>query len=108
MSDRDRAPQPRFMSAYVRTLIKSAASAHPPSRSQSLRDRFGGRGRVEACRLCPVSAPSRCPSSRLALKTQGKYISPVLLELGWTRKRRWASGGGQYNRFWMPPPTRST
>jgi hypothetical protein len=39
----------------------------------------------------------------VALNTQGKYISPVLLELGWKRKRRWASGGGQYNRYWKPP-----
>lgn len=37
-----------------------------------------------------------------ALGTQGKWISPVLLSIGWTRKRRW-TGGGQYPRFWMPP-----
>jgi hypothetical protein len=28
-----------------------------------------------------------------ALKTQGKYISPVLLELGWRRKRIWSTTG---------------
>lgn len=37
-----------------------------------------------------------------ALKTQGKYISPVLLELGWRRKRIW-SATGQYHRYWEPP-----
>lgn len=37
-----------------------------------------------------------------ALSTQGKYISPVLLELGWQRKRRWNSRG-QYHRYWVPP-----
>ena len=37
-----------------------------------------------------------------ALSTQGKYLSPVLLNLGWQRRRRWASHG-QYNRYWLPP-----
>jgi hypothetical protein len=36
-----------------------------------------------------------------ALGTQGKYISPVLLELGWQRKRKWSSSG-QYHRYWVP------
>ena len=37
-----------------------------------------------------------------ALKTQGKYISPVLLELGWECKRVWSTTG-QYHRYWEPP-----
>jgi hypothetical protein len=37
-----------------------------------------------------------------ALGTQGKYLSPILLSLGWTRKRKW-TGSGQYPRFWVPP-----
>lgn len=37
-----------------------------------------------------------------ALSTQGKYLSPVLLGLGWQRQRRWTSAG-QYNRYWLPP-----
>lgn len=37
-----------------------------------------------------------------ALHTQGRYISPVLLDQGWQRKRRWNSKG-QYHRYWMPP-----
>ena len=105
MSERDRAPQPRFMSAYVRTLIKSAAAAQrAPSRSQSLRDRF-----VEWHRSLPAVSrerPFAMSEFEVALNTQGKYVGPVLLELGWTRKRRWAAGGGQYNRYWVPP-TRS-
>jgi hypothetical protein len=36
-----------------------------------------------------------------ALNTQGKYISPVLLELGWRRKWIWSTTG-QYNRYWEP------
>ena len=37
-----------------------------------------------------------------ALATQGKYLSSILLRLGWRRSRRWTSAG-QYNRYWMPP-----
>ncbi|MGL5839777.1 MAG: hypothetical protein ACRCY3_14895 [Sphingorhabdus sp.] len=37
-----------------------------------------------------------------ALSTQGRYISPVLLSLGWTRQRDWSSKG-QNQRYWVPP-----
>jgi hypothetical protein len=37
-----------------------------------------------------------------ALATQGRYLSPVLLKLGWERRRKW-TGAGQYNRYWVPP-----
>lgn len=37
-----------------------------------------------------------------ALGTQGKYLSPILLSLGWSRKRKWTSRG-QYHRYWVPP-----
>lgn len=37
-----------------------------------------------------------------ALGTQGKHLSPVLLSLGWQRRRKW-TGTGQYPRFWVPP-----
>lgn len=37
-----------------------------------------------------------------ALGTQGKYISAVLLALGWRRKRQW-SNTGRYHRYWVPP-----
>lgn len=36
-----------------------------------------------------------------ALKTQGKYLSPIMLSEGWQRKRKWNSKG-QYHRFWVP------
>ncbi len=41
-----------------------------------------------------------------ALGTQGKHLSPVLLRLGWVRKRRWNSRG-QYHRYWLPFSYRS-
>ena len=36
-----------------------------------------------------------------ALKTQGKYISPILLSEGWQRRRKW-NLKGQYPRYWVP------
>ena len=37
-----------------------------------------------------------------ALGTQGKHLSPIMLALGWVRRRRWSTAG-QYNRYWVPP-----
>ena len=37
-----------------------------------------------------------------ALETQGRYLSPILLSLGWQRRRKWSSRG-QYHRYWVPP-----
>ena len=104
MSERDRAPQPRFMSAYARGLIESTAAAHPPSPRSTLRDRF-----VAWYGDLPAVSHDRAFSMlefERALRTQGRHLSPILLSLGWTRKRRWAAAGGQYNRYWVPP-TRS-
>lgn len=38
----------------------------------------------------------------MALKTQGRYLSPILLRFGWKRRRKWSSQG-QYHRYWTPP-----
>jgi hypothetical protein len=38
----------------------------------------------------------------LALNTQGRHISPVLIALGWVRKRKWDSKQ-HYHRYWVPP-----
>jgi hypothetical protein len=40
-----------------------------------------------------------------ALGTQGKYLSPILLSLGWSRKRKWLNDR-QYHRYWLPPAYR--
>ena len=46
------------------------------------------------------------PASMIAfeqhLGTQGRYISPVLLALGWRRKREWGTTE-RYFRYWTPP-----
>ena len=37
-----------------------------------------------------------------ALGAPGRLLSPVLLALGWERRRKWSSRG-QSPRYWMPP-----
>jgi hypothetical protein len=44
--------------------------------------------------------PFSMVESETALGTRGKYISPVLLALGWQRKRQ-GSSLGQYHRYWV-------
>lgn len=88
------------MSAYIAELNRRVAAPSPPSQSSSLRDRFEQWHRS----LPGVSRDRRYSMVEIevALKTQGKYISPVLLELGWRRKRIWSTSG-QYHRYWVPP-----
>ena len=85
--------------AYIRSL-EQAATRPQLSRSPSLRDRI-----AEWYRGLPaVSRDRRFSMSEIqsALNTQGRFISPVLLELGWRRKRVWSTTG-QYHRYWEPP-----
>lgn len=54
--------------------------------------------------LPPVSRDRRFSMVEIeaALKTQGRYISPIMSKLGWTRKRIWSTRG-QNLRYWVPP-----
>ena len=80
---------------YMKTLTEAQ-----PSQPSSLRERF----ERWYSSLPPVSRDRRFSMSEIeaGLKTQGKYISPVLLGLGWRRKRMWSTTG-QYHRYWEPP-----
>ena len=90
-----------FLRHYAAQLNKQV-EAQRAQRAQpsSMRDRFSRWYDS----LPAVSRERRFAMSELevALKTQGKYISPVLLELGWRRKRIWSTTG-QYHRYWEPP-----
>ena len=91
-----------FLRHYAAQLRKGTeAQRAQPSQPSSLRDRLEAWYRA----LPAVSRDRRFSISEIeaALKTQGKYISPVLLELGWRRKRVWSTTG-QYFRYWVPPP----
>jgi hypothetical protein len=88
------------MSAYIAELNKRLAAQSPPAQPQSLRARF-----LNWYRELPAFTRDRIFSMsefEAALKTTGRFISPVLLELGWRRKRIWSTTG-QYHRYWQPP-----
>ena len=40
-----------------------------------------------------------------ALGVPGRLLSPLLLALGWERRRKWSSKG-QSPRYWVPPGTK--
>jgi len=87
--------------AYLSELNKlTEAQRAQPSQPSSLRDRFERWHRS----LPAVSRNRRFSMSEIeaALKSQGKYLSPILLELGWRRRRVWSTTG-QYHRYWEPP-----
>ncbi|CAE6828723.1 hypothetical protein [Paraburkholderia nemoris] len=86
------------MSAYIKRLENLATTDFPvrsPMRQQFL-DWYGALPEIARQR------PFSMIEFERALATQGRYISPVLLALGWKRKRRWSSQG-QYHRYWVPP-----
>jgi hypothetical protein len=85
--------------AYIRSLEQAVTRSQFPQ-SQSLRDRLLGWYRG----LPAVSRDRRFSMSEIeaALKTQGRFISPVLLELNWRRRRVWSTTG-HYHRYWEPP-----
>lgn len=90
------------MVAYIEEL-KRYAAAHAqkvPPKKQNLRERFLDwyQGLPQFVRHRPFSMSE----FETALKTQGKHLSPVLLELGWRRKRIWSTTG-RYHRFWEAP-----
>jgi hypothetical protein len=85
-------------SAYIKQLNRLIATASPVKSplQQQFMDWYGSLPEVVRYR------PFSMVEFEQALGTQGKHISPVLLELGWQRKRRWSSQG-QYHRYWVPP-----
>ncbi len=88
------------MSHYIKLLNLGLVTAPPSPPVKSIRDRFLAwhNGLPEFTRRRAFSMTE----FEAALLTQGKYISPVLLDLGWRRKRLW-SDTGRYHRYWEPP-----
>lgn len=87
------------MKAYLAQLNKEigAPATHTPS---TLHQRF-----LDWYKSLPELTRNRpfvMSEFEKALNTQGKYISPVLLSLGWQRRRKWNSKG-QYHRYWVLP-----
>ncbi|BFG72108.1 hypothetical protein PTKU46_01410 [Paraburkholderia terrae] len=89
------------MSAYIKQLnrMAEANSLQTPPLQQQFQAWYASLPEIARCR------PFSMVEFERALGTQGKYISPVLLDLGWRRERRWSSRG-QYHRYWVPPQIR--
>ena len=89
-------------SAYIKTLQRSIQAGEPSTRLSisPLEARFMEwlDSQPEISRIRPYSMIEL----ERALETQGRYLSPILLRLGWQRRRKWSSQG-QYHRYWMPP-----
>lgn len=89
-------------SAYVKSLYRSLPDEAENAQlsKTSLRQRFIDwfDSVPEISRMRPYSMVEL----EQALGTQGKYLSPILLALGWERRRKW-TGPGPYSRYWMPP-----
>ena len=91
-------------SAYIRSLqrsLEAEAETGPQQSSQpDLKQRFleWYANVPEISRVRPYSMVEL----EQALGTQGRFLSPILLSLGWKRHRKWSSQG-QYFRYWTPP-----
>jgi hypothetical protein len=88
------------MSLYIAELNKRIAARARPPQALNLRDQFLNwyRSLPEFTRNRPFSMSE----FEAALKITGRFISPVLFELGWQRKRMWSTTG-HYYRYWQPP-----
>lgn len=89
-------------SAYIKSLQRSLeAEAAPEQQSKSdLKQRLitWFESVPEISRVRPYSMVEL----ERALGTQGRFLSPLLLSLGWERRRKWSSIG-QSPRYWVPP-----
>lgn len=91
------------MSAYIKSLQLDLEAEEQGEQlsARSLETRFLAwmDNQPEISRFRPYAMSEL----EAALGTQGRYMSPVLLRLGWERRRKWSSKT-QYLRYWLPPP----
>ena len=89
-------------SAYIKSLQRSLEAEEPPAKlsTSDLETRFLAWLNSQP----EISRPRAYAMAELekALGTQGRYLSVILLRLGWARRRKWASKT-QYLRYWVPP-----
>lgn len=88
------------MSAYLRSLEKLLPPPASKPKVPPLETRFiqWFNGLPQVTRHRPFSMRE----FEVALGTQGRHLSAVLLRLGWSRARHW-QGRQHYYRFWLPP-----
>lgn len=89
-------------SAYIRSLqtwLEAEAAPEQlakPDLKQRFVDWFDRQPDISRVRAYSMVELER------ALGTQGRFLSPILLRLGWERRRQWSSKG-QSPRYWVPP-----
>lgn len=88
--------------AYINQLNRMLEEELPPPAPQALDLRQRFLAWYESLPEVSRHRPFAMAEMEQALDTQGKYLSPVLLSLGWQRRRKWSSKG-QYHRYWAPP-----
>ncbi len=89
-------------SAYIRSLQRSLDAETAPQQlsKPDLKQRF-----IEWFAGVPEISRTRHWSMQefeQALDTQGRFLSPILVGLGWERRRKWSTRG-QNPRYWVPP-----
>ncbi len=87
-------------SAYLRSLEKLLPTPASKPKVPPLEARF-----VEWFNSLPEFARDRPFSMRefeIALGSQGRFISPLLIAHGWVRKRKWDSQK-HFHRLWISP-----
>lgn len=84
--------------AWERELLEeeNAAQLSKPDLKQRFLAWFDSQPEISRIR------PYSMVEMEQALGTRGRLLSPILLSLGWDRRRRW-SGKGQSPRYWVPP-----
>lgn len=85
------------MSAYVRALNRELEAVEKLPAPAPLKARL--EAWLSSLPTVSRNRPFAMSEFEQALGTQGKYISPILIRLGWVRKRIWSTDG-QYHRFW--------
>ena len=89
-------------SAYIRSLQRSLDAETEPQQlfKPDLKRRF-----IEWFASVPEISRVR-PYSMVELErvlsTQGRFLSPILEDLGWERRRKWSSKRAN-PRYWVPP-----
>lgn len=89
------------MSAYVRALHRELEAAEKTPEPAPLKARL--EAWLNSLPTVSRNRPFAISEFEQALGNQGKYISPILIELGWVRKRIWSTTG-QYHRYWVRNP----
>lgn len=89
-------------SAWSRELLEEAGTDQLSKPGLEHRLLAWFESQLEISRIRPYSMVEL----ERAIGAPGRLLSPVLLSLGWERRRQWSSKG-QYHRYWVPPATGS-